>query len=181
MPSERFAADDEKLTALMLYIASRSVDDPFFGAVKLNKILFRADFTAYRLWGRPITGHAYFRLPEGPAPQVLVPVRKRMLAAGQATVEKADVFGREQQRLVAQAAPNLSLFTEEELALVDDLIEAMRPLTAAQVTADSHRFPGWRAAGDREVIPYETAFLSSEATQADISWAIDTASEHGWL
>ncbi|MDQ3524454.1 MAG: Panacea domain-containing protein, partial [Chloroflexota bacterium] len=61
----------------MLYVAQRSKDDPFFGATKLNKIVYHVDFGAYRRWLRPITGHAYFRLKEGPAPQALVKVRDR--------------------------------------------------------------------------------------------------------
>ncbi len=37
-------ADDRKLRELMLYIASRSMDDPFMGAMKLNRVLFRCDY-----------------------------------------------------------------------------------------------------------------------------------------
>jgi hypothetical protein len=176
-----FQPDDDRLTELMLYIAERSKTDPFFGAVKLNKILFRADFLAYRRRRRPITGHPYFRLPEGPAPQVLVKVRKRMIDAGDAKLETAQVFGNQQQRLVAKRSPKIDLFSAEELAIVDDLIDEMADQTASQATADSHRFPGWRAARDKEVIPYETAFLSSAITNADRVWALRKLRERGRL
>ena len=35
------------LGELILYIAERCAEDPIFGAVKLNKLLWRADFLAY--------------------------------------------------------------------------------------------------------------------------------------
>lgn len=165
----------------MLYVAERSKTDPFFGAVKLNKILFRADFLAYRRFGRPITGHQYFRLPEGPAPRVLLPIRRRMIEDGDASLETAQVFGKAQQRLVAKRPPRTDLFETHELALVDDLIDEMSDQTASQASADSHRFPGWRAAKDQEVIPYETAFLSTAVTNADRGWALRTLRERGRL
>lgn len=176
-----FQADDAKLGELMLYIAQRSEDDPFFGATKLNKILYHVDFGAYRRWLRPITGHAYFRLKEGPAPQVLVKVRDRLIEDGAARMANAEVYGFKQKRLQPKRPANQSLFTDAELALVEDVIQSMQGMTAAQVSAASHRLPGWKAAKDREVIPYETAFLSGQVTDADFAWAFAMALEHGWL
>lgn len=43
--------DDRKMKELILYLASRSEEDPRFSATKLNKLLFYCDFTAYRRLG----------------------------------------------------------------------------------------------------------------------------------
>ena len=59
---------EEKFGNLILYVAERSEHDDRFGAVKLNKIMYYADFTAYWKLGRPITGATYQRLDEGPLP-----------------------------------------------------------------------------------------------------------------
>jgi hypothetical protein len=40
--------DDEKLRELILYVSTLSKDDDNFGATKLNKLLFYADFLAYQ-------------------------------------------------------------------------------------------------------------------------------------
>ena len=48
--------NDAKLRELILYVAERCENDPDFGALKLNKILFNADFIAYALTGKAITG-----------------------------------------------------------------------------------------------------------------------------
>jgi len=45
----------EKFRELILYIARKSEDDPKFGAVKLNKILFFSDFAAFRAFGKIVS------------------------------------------------------------------------------------------------------------------------------
>lgn len=69
-----FRLNKEKFRELILYVANMSRNDPDFGAVKLNKILYYADFRAYRELGRPISGAAYRKLSEGPAPRQLLRV-----------------------------------------------------------------------------------------------------------
>ena len=44
-----------RLLELILYVAEKCQDDPKFGATKLNKILWWADFLAYAQHGTPIT------------------------------------------------------------------------------------------------------------------------------
>lgn len=60
---------EEKLRELILYIAQKSKTDPRCGAVKLNKLLYYADFSAYRLLGRAITGAEYQHLKKGRRPE----------------------------------------------------------------------------------------------------------------
>ena len=46
----------QKFKELVLHISQKCADDPSFGAVKLNKILFFADFASSAHYGTPITG-----------------------------------------------------------------------------------------------------------------------------
>ena len=66
----------QRFRELIVYISQRSAEDPHFGAVKLNKILYHSDFRAYERFGVPLTGVCYFRLKAGPAPKALLPVRR---------------------------------------------------------------------------------------------------------
>ena len=59
--------DERKPGELIVLIASLSRDDPAFGDVKLNKLLFFSDFLAYTNLGQPITGAEYQKLDFGPA------------------------------------------------------------------------------------------------------------------
>src|SRR5438067_13073106 len=84
--------DEQKFRELILYFAQKSADDPAFGAVKLNKLLFYADFVSFAKRGKAITGATYFRLPHGPAPRQLLPITKKMDRRDLVT-ESRDHFG----------------------------------------------------------------------------------------
>jgi len=154
----------DKFRALMLYAAHRAREsgDRWFGAVKLNKILYYSDFLCYQRHGRPITGAHYQKLEEGPAPKELLREREHLIAQGLAQVTPVQVFNYVQHRLVP-TAPSIAAdehFDEHEIAVIDEVIRELEPLTAAEVSEMSHREMGWRGALLKEEIPYETAFLA---------------------
>jgi len=149
----------KKFRELLLYIAARSQGDPRFGATKLNKILFYADFWAYKKLGESITGQRYQRLNQGPAPKGLLPATRKMEDAGDCAWAKRDHFGLPQKRLVALREPDLSMFSGDQISIVDAVLRELEPLNASEVSELSHRFLGWQLARDREEIPYSTVFL----------------------
>ena len=168
-----FKFEPDKFRELIVYIAKQSADDPRFGAVKLNKILYYADFAAYRQLGRPITGATYRKLSEGPAPAQLLDARRELIESGDASLEERPYFTGVQQRLVIgdRRKPDLELFGPGELEIVDSVIDFFEGKTAREVSDFSHREPGWVIANDREVIPYETAWLSSEPISQELEEA----------
>jgi hypothetical protein len=152
-------ASDRKMKELVLYLASRSEDDPRFSSTKLNKLLFYCDFSAYRDLGEPITGHSYQKLPFGPAPKSMLPILSRMKDDGDCTEVERDRFGLQQKRVVALRSPDLSVFSGAELELADRILRNLWESSASEVSDLSHELPGWRAAAFQEVIPYETIFV----------------------
>lgn len=52
-------------------------------------------------------------------------------------------FGWDKDRLVPNRSADTSLFTDEELAAVDKTLDELRELNSSQVSALSHREPGW--------------------------------------
>lgn len=84
--------NEAKFRALIVYVAEQSRDDPFFGATKLNKILYYSDFRAYRELGHSITGADYQKLDEGPAPRQLLPIRRALIAEGLIRIEARPMF-----------------------------------------------------------------------------------------
>ena len=153
--------DSEKFRELMLYVADQSRDDPWFGAVKLNKILYYCDFQAFAWLQKPITGATYTRLREGPAPRQLMRERQALLDEGLATIETQMVFRYTQQRLVPtrRGCELGNHFLDIEREVIDEVLEFLKPLTAKEVSDLSHDEVGWILAQDRERIPYETAWL----------------------
>jgi Protein of unknown function (DUF4065) len=158
--------DDSRLKEMIVYIASKCQEDPGFGAVKLNKILFRADFHAYRLRGGPVTGTAYFRLRFGPAPKAMMPVMRELHSEDAVRTQRRIVGGLEQKRPIALRPANLSYFSGEDIAIVDDIISELWGRSAIAVSAESHGIQ-WQTRADREPIPYESAYLSDAPVTAD--------------
>jgi hypothetical protein len=156
--------DDRKMKELILYLASKSHDDPWFSSTKLNKLLFYCDFTAYRQLGHSITGHSYQKLQFGPAPKALLPILNEMKRDRECMEVERDVYGRKQRRVQAERSPEVSLFSEAELRLADQIIEEFWERSAAEVSDLSHDFIGWKAAAPNEIIPYETVFVGDPTT-----------------
>lgn len=174
--------NEGKLQELMLYIAEKLADDPEFGSIKLNKILFYSDFLAYGSFGTPITGATYRRLELGPAPRSLPDAREKLVDEHGAVEAPGTQFGHKRKRLVPLRPANLDVFSASEIALVDGIIEEFRRKTADELSEYSHREAAWQIGAPGGDIPYEAVFLSSHKPSfGDIERGQELAREHGWL
>ena len=173
--------DEEKFKELLLYVADKCSDDPDFGATKLNKILFYADFQAYGLYGEPITGSPYFKLRRGPAPKYLKPIRDNMEGDGDIVIQHKQRFNQTQHRIIPLKEANLDVFYAKEIALVDKVIEAFCGINADGASKVSHMEAGYNIAGNKEDIPYEAVFLSSRSlTEYEVRHGLELAETCGW-
>jgi Antitoxin SocA-like, Panacea domain len=177
-----FSFRSDKFAELMLYVAREAADDPTFGAVKLNKVLFYADFGAYAELGQPVTGARYQRLHFGPAARAMLPVQNELIRFGHAALEFENYFGLKQSRLVPKRDPDLSQFSQRELDLVDRAIKTFWGMDATSLSQLSHdESKGWQIVQDGEDIPYGSVFLSTEEPPGGaIELGQRLASQHGW-
>ncbi|WP_085793442.1 Panacea domain-containing protein [Roseivivax jejudonensis] len=171
----------QRFRELILYICMECQSDHWFGAVKLNKILYHSDFRAFERFGVPLTGVRYFRLPKGPAPKMLVPVRDELVREGALRVEKRQVGpDHRQDRPIALREPVVDLFTADELYLVDEVIRELWSQTAAEVSDASHDIR-WRALRHKDHMPYELVHLSGDPlSDAEQTRTQELARELGW-
>ncbi len=153
------AYDPVKFAEEVLHVAEGLKDDRGGGATKLNKVLFFAEFTHLRRHGRAISGCEFQKLPHGPAPRQLLPVRRQLIASGSVELVEEDFLGRPQHRLVPRRAANLKVFTDDELQTISDVMAQLAGMTGTQVSELSHQEPGWRLAAIGETIPSCTALL----------------------
>lgn len=151
--------NDKKLRELILYISRHSEGDQYFGATKLNKLLFYSDFAAHLYLGKSITEHEYQVLPQGPAPRQLVSIRNQMVQDKELHIRESDSFPFTQKIPLALRKPDLSVFNGEEIALVDDILAQCRQLSAAQINEKSHQFINWCLVEDGETIPYSMVLI----------------------
>lgn len=171
---------DKRLGELLLYIAKKCQGDAYFGNTKLNKILFFSDFFAYKRKGTSVTGSEYIKQDFGPTPLRLVQVRNRLEKNKSAVIQKVEMMGKTQHRLLALRDPDLSEFTADDIALVDQIIEFLRDKTAKEASDLSHNRI-WRVAQLGETIPYEAVFVSDDnPTEGDVKRAQELIRLHGW-
>jgi hypothetical protein len=178
----RFDFQGRKFKEMVLYFARRGRDAGLvIGSTKLNKLLFFSDFRAYWRFGQPISGARYQKLPRGPAARQFVPMRDRLLADGE--VEwKPKQENEWDDVLLPISQPNPQVFTTDELAIMDEVFEMLRPFNAEATSDYSHlRSSGWQLVEERDDIPYESAFVSTDpAPQAAIERGRELAARYGW-
>jgi hypothetical protein len=178
----RFPLDrqQERFRELILYVSKRCEDAIYFGAVKLNKILFWSDMWAFRRLGRPVTGAEYRRFQKGPAPTLLPVVRREMQIEGILDIERRKMFDYEQERTVARREPDTSLFSVEELRIVDEIISQFWNENAEEVSDLSHDVI-WLTRENKDPIPYEAAYLDpSPLTKEEIDRTYELARRFSW-
>lgn len=153
--------DRGKLKELVLYLSERSADDPGFGMVKLNKLLYRADFEAYRLLGKSITGAEYEKQAYGPVARAL-PVVLDDLAANQYVIWRHFAAGDYTRDVpAATVPPDLHAFSPDEIEIVDRALQELADHGGKSVSEWSHETSaGWRVKKIGQEIPYSSAIIN---------------------
>jgi len=174
-------ADERKLKELILYIAARMERDQHAGQgrIKLAKLLWLSDFEAYRRFGKSITGARYIADELGPAPVDELLALRDLEGSGYLVLEP----GYDKQRLPrAQRPPDTAVFSQEELAVVDEMLGRYRPWTGKQLVDLAHDYPGYKIAQRGQDVPYRSVYISAQGpTASDIARAEEVAREHGWI
>jgi hypothetical protein len=162
---------------LVLYIAQRAGNDPTFGRVKLAKLLYYSDCEAFRRLGTAITGADYQKLPHGPAARQYVPVFLEMQADGVAHEQKTGLG----YKVIADAEPDITVFSQEEIAIVDEIVDKYQGWTAERISRESHKEIGWRVAELGAVIPYSAYLLEPAVAPEHIKRAQELVAANNWV
>jgi Antitoxin SocA-like, Panacea domain len=169
-----------RLKEAILYISRACEGAESFGLVKLNKILWRADFDSFAERGQPVTGRQYQRLPQGPAPVEMKPVLNELVAENLVRIQRARVIDYDEQRPIALAEPNLRFFSKSDLLYIDRAISIYWDKTGKETSDVSHG-AAWRTRENGAAMPYESAFLSDEPLSARLKQKLlNLAQLHGW-
>lgn len=172
---------DISLENMILYISEKCLNDPTFGATKLNKILFYSDFESYLLYGEPITGTSYQRISQGPAPKKMIPIRNKMIEGKKIHILPQKAYNYKREVIIPLEEYDISKFKPRDIALIDEIIRVFWGKSAKQISELSHSHFMTNIPKEGEKIPYEAVFISDEElTDYDISYAQDLIQKHGW-
>lgn len=152
----------DRLRQMILYVCDKCVDADRFGLIKLNKILWKADFESFATCGVPITGRPYQRLELGPAPKEMKPVLRDMETDGAIRFDLTD-FGEGivEKRPIALVEPRLINFTIEDLKFVVRAVGYYWDKTGMETSDDSHGV-AWKSRGNNDPMYYELSYLSDD-------------------
>ncbi len=145
--------DFEKLAAMVQMFALLNRD---LVKTKLQKLLFYADFLCVKRYGHSITGMVYIHNYYGPVPAHHDLVHWALLTANVIDAKPFD-GPYEGEIIVATEEPDSSLFSEEELEVIQSVAGFFRDFTDTKISEFSHEEPGYRNTGMKEIISYEYA------------------------
>jgi hypothetical protein len=155
--------NDTKFKETILYLSTLTERDRFCGAVKLNKLLFYADFIAYRRLGKSITGQEYQHLSQGPCPRGMKPALEQLEELGDIATREEPMFGAmyRQKRTFAKRLADLSKFSGPEVDLLHEVVARFWNSNASDISDLSHEFIGWQLTDVGETIPYSSVLIGT--------------------
>jgi hypothetical protein len=181
VPPPMQRVDREKTEKLLLYVCHKMGTYPGFGAIVLAKTLYYIDHAHYLKHGKKLTGMTYVkqRLGPTPAPAQFLPIRDRLILRGKLVEKTTDYFGKVQKRLCATSTPDVSVFSPEEVVVIDSVIEQLSGFDGKTISDVTHDELSWKLADMMEELP-DYAYLLSDAplTQKDLDWAHGALDEH---
>jgi hypothetical protein len=128
----------DRLSALAHYVIARTRPDQL-GATKLNKVLWWLDCSAYRRWGRSLSGvENYVRMKFGPVPVGIQTALASLKSRGEIHERSCDTPAGPRREFVALAEPPIHLFTAEEVDQIMQTITTVASMSAAEASTASH-------------------------------------------
>jgi hypothetical protein len=141
--------DKPKFKRLVHYIIWKVGKHDWFGATKLNKVLWFADARAYTLTGQSITGETYTRGEFGPVPLHITPVRNELQSEHLIKITKEGNL----TRFTALTPGERGWFSSAELQSIDYwATHIAKDHTAESISEETHD-EAWRIAKEGEELP----------------------------
>jgi hypothetical protein len=173
-----------KFSELVLLLVERSASDPRMSRVKFNKLLYYADFEAYRRLGSPMTGATYVKGEHGPMAAELPRAELELGRRGYLSWRREPAGPHTQKIPVANEGADEQQFSQDELAIISEALSQLLPLGGKGAREWSHEESvGWNVAEEEgEPIPYHTAFISPDPIpDEDKERAKEYVRERGWV
>ncbi|MCC3358949.1 type II TA system antitoxin MqsA family protein [Bacillus sp. REN16] len=149
--------DFNKLSQVVLYF---SQNIPRVSKTKLMKLLFYSDFKSYKEYGLSISGTVYQHLPYGPVPYhhwlMLDALTENKIVA----LKPFENY--EGEYLEPTSDLDLSIFSTEELEVLEDVTQFFKDFSAVEISNYSHEEEGYIKTEDREFISYDFADVLKE-------------------
>jgi uncharacterized phage-associated protein len=148
--------DESRLLHSLLYVLGR-LDQANREFHKIFKILWFADISHMRDWGRLITGDTYIKMEYGPVPSCLYDIFKGIRDGKPEFGKYARDISVRGYKVAPLRAADLDNLSETDIEKLDKSIEENSGLSMGQLTDKSHG-AAWEKSEDNQKINLESIF-----------------------
>lgn len=154
--------DERKYEMAVLFFANK-IRNGTLGKLKLMKLLYYLDFDFFEKYGHSITGDEYLRFEHGPVPRMAEKILAQMRGKKIKIVNRKMPQGyNDQQHIEPLIEFNPSLFTKEEILMLEEVADKWEKFTGAEMKSASHGEAPWIATKPNNVIDYNLSYYRNK-------------------
>ncbi len=154
--------NEKKYKNLILFFANK-IRNGTLGKLKIMKLMYFLDFDYFERYGKSISGDEYLRFDNGPIPRMAEKVLKEMSGKDiKITKRKIGSGYNDQQHIEALKDFDVSLFSKEELLMMEEIANKWERFSGAEMKNASHGEAPWIATKPNNVIDYNLAYYRNK-------------------
>ena len=148
----------EKFKAVLHYIVNKCGCRDNVGRTVIFKLLYFSDFNFFELYENSLTNEVYTKYPRGPVPYHFHEALNELVNEEKVLEKSVPFLNYNKYNYSSLKKPDISILTDKELEVIDDVIEKLSSMNATQISDYSHGDMPWKATEDREPINYAFVF-----------------------
>lgn len=152
----------EKFKEVLLYILSKVGSKPNIGETVIYKLLYFIDFDYYEKYEEQLIGATYKKNHYGPTPIEFKKIVSEMLKEKDIAKVKNKYFSYPQTKYLPLKTPDLSKLKATETEVIDDVLNRLSDMSAAQISEYSHNDVPWLITEEQGIIEYESVFYRTK-------------------
>ena len=154
--------NEKKYKNAILFFAGK-IQNGTLGKLKIKKLLYYLDFDFFEKYGKSVTGDEYLRFELGPVPRMAEKVLKQMEGKDiKITRHKIKEGLNDQQRIEPLKDFDLSVFSKEELVMLEEIASKWEKFTGSEMKMATHGEAPWISTKPDEVIDYNLAYYRNK-------------------
>lgn len=148
-----------KFKEALIYILAKVGAKPNIGETVLYKLLYFIDFDYYEKYEEHLIGATYIKDHLGPTPLEFSAVVADMIENKDIEVFKSKHFQHLQKKYFPYRKPDLSIFSVNEIKLIDDVLNKLSDMSASTISEYAHHDTPWIVTSDQKKIDYNSVLL----------------------
>jgi len=148
----------EKFKEVLLYILNKVGSKANVGETVIYKLLYFIDFDYYEKYEEQFIGASYIKNKYGPTPVEFAKLVKKMIKEGEIEKIDSDYYSYPQTKYLPRRKPDLKKLSAPEKDVIDEVLNRLSDMNAAQISEYSHGDIPWLTTEDEEPIDYELVF-----------------------